>query len=992
MAGADRDVPETESATGSEGDPPSPQADRRAGERGAVAEVHPGDHLGRYAVGELLGAGGMGRVFAAVDSALGRTVALKVIRSDREAGSPHARSRLLREAQALARLHHPNVVTVHEVGTEAEHLFVAMELVEGQTLAAWLKAEPRGWRAVRDAFVAAGQGLAAAHAAGIVHRDFKPHNVIVGTDRVVVVDFGLARAEGEETERVMPDSRPNLEMGITTTGDAVGTPFYMAPEQRAGGPVDAKADQYAFCVALHAALYHRPPAEGAPLPSAPGVPRFVGAAVLRGVARRPEDRWPSMAELLAALGRTFWTGPRKRLAAGGALAFLVALTGVAFTVGEHAATADPCAGGEALVAPLWDDAARTRVRDAFAKTGRPYAEDTFARVDAALRDRLAVWARAHGEACAATEVRHEQAAELLDRRMDCLGQARREIAVLVGLLAEADGAMLDRAAQAARSAGDVTACADTAALREIMPPPRDPVSVVEIGGEREELARLQDLRRLGKTKDGLAAAAALLERTRRLGYAPVLAAALYHDGLFEVDGGQLDAALDHFYEAAKVAGDAGDASIAAEAFSGAERILGSEKRHFEAADVAYRSALAAAARARNPPAVMAVLVKDHAMSLDARGAYAAELPFNLLGLALNASVNGARSREVLNSLADLARNTDEFGNQADALTLLRRALGVSEEVAGPEHPTTLMIWNNIGWELLGGADFEGAARIFERLLPMSERTYGRDLPEGMIVPWNLGIAYRELRRLNEARDLLERVIRVDTEKLGPEHPYVAWANRELAAVARLEGRTDEALADLEKAKEIYRKAVDAPPDVVADTYRADADLLRALGRLPEARAAIDEVTEIEAKTPTADHVARADALRIAADLEVSEKHPRAAIPSYRRAIAIIEESNGEDSPKLVEPLTGLSAALVQTDDPPGALAAADRAVAIAVAHRLPADREGVAQLRVAQARWALDQDRSAALVLARTTRARLAALPYPAEILPEIDRWISGRR
>ncbi|HET9623054.1 MAG TPA: serine/threonine-protein kinase, partial [Kofleriaceae bacterium] len=192
--------------------------------------VEPGDCLGRYTIRALIGAGGMGRVFAANDSELGRTVALKVIRPERGASS-QARARLLREAQALAQVRHPNVVTIHDVGSEAGQVFLAMELVEGVTLADWLGDAPRPWPAIRDVVLAAGRGLAAAHAAGIVHRDFKPHNVIVGGDRVVVVDFGLARADREPGDEAPAGAPPaGLGVALTLTGERVGTPHYMAPE------------------------------------------------------------------------------------------------------------------------------------------------------------------------------------------------------------------------------------------------------------------------------------------------------------------------------------------------------------------------------------------------------------------------------------------------------------------------------------------------------------------------------------------------------------------------------------------------------------------------------------------------------------------------------------------------------------------------------------------------------------------------------------------
>ncbi|HEX8113371.1 MAG TPA: serine/threonine-protein kinase, partial [Kofleriaceae bacterium] len=231
-----------------------------------------GANLGRYRLERELGAGAMGVVHAAFDPDLERRIALKVLRG--ATATTQARDRLLREARAMARLSHPNVVTVHEVGTAGGRDFVAMELIHGETLAEWLRAQPRPPAAILDAFLAAGRGLAAAHAAGIVHRDFKPHNVLRSRDgRIVVTDFGLAReahgAPAPALDATLPlgaeitaggSSSPLA--GLTVTGSLLGTPAYMAPEQWSGGAVTPATDQFAFCVALWEALAGQRPYPG----------------------------------------------------------------------------------------------------------------------------------------------------------------------------------------------------------------------------------------------------------------------------------------------------------------------------------------------------------------------------------------------------------------------------------------------------------------------------------------------------------------------------------------------------------------------------------------------------------------------------------------------------------------------------------------------------------------------------------------------------------
>ena len=277
--------------------------------------------LGRFKLVRRIGSGAMGVVYEGLDPELERRVALKVLRPEVEAQQNlQARSRMLREAQALARLRHPNVTMVYEVGTsEAGALFIAMELVEGRTLGRWLRARPRSWREIVEVFLQAGRGLAAAHRAGLVHREFKPDNVIVDEDGGArVVDFGLARSCGmAEMLPTLDDDEPGsgpFPLHLTCTGAVLGTPAYMAPEQFQGAPLHSASDQFSFCVALFEALYGYRPFPGNDLPSLQrslmrgqpvgprrGVPRALYRVLRRGLAVEPAHRFSSMEKLLEAL-------------------------------------------------------------------------------------------------------------------------------------------------------------------------------------------------------------------------------------------------------------------------------------------------------------------------------------------------------------------------------------------------------------------------------------------------------------------------------------------------------------------------------------------------------------------------------------------------------------------------------------------------------------------------------------------------------------------
>jgi tetratricopeptide (TPR) repeat protein/predicted Ser/Thr protein kinase len=284
----------------------------------AIAELGSGARIGRYVVESRLGAGGMGVVYVARDTELARDVALKIVRPRAEVDATQARLR--REAKAMARLSHPNVVPVFDIGTHDGQLFIAMELVDGETLRAWV-ARPRPWRTVVELFLKAGRGLEAAHAAGLLHRDFKPDNVVVGPgDEPRITDFGLARELQDETgaAALLAEGTDTELSLITRTGSLAGTPAYMAPEQLLGRQAGAAADQFSFCVSLFEALHGtRPFRPAAPRPDAlipeiragrvvkprQPVPRWLHAAVVRGLAFEPDQRWPSMTALLERLDR-----------------------------------------------------------------------------------------------------------------------------------------------------------------------------------------------------------------------------------------------------------------------------------------------------------------------------------------------------------------------------------------------------------------------------------------------------------------------------------------------------------------------------------------------------------------------------------------------------------------------------------------------------------------------------------------------------------------
>src|SRR5262249_34918766 len=495
-----------------------------------------GATFGRYVILERIGAGGMGVVWKAYDPELDRRVALKLVRLDRgrDAGSEdpthpdEPRERLLREAQAMAKLAHPNVIAVHDVGTLGDEVFVAMELVDGPNLAAWLRQRARPWREVLHAFVQAGRGLAAAHAAGLVHRDFKPDNVLVGRDgRVRVTDFGLSRAlDHPHAEGGPAPARTSDRLfdSLTTTGSVVGTPAFMSPEQHMGKATDPRSDQFSFCVALWAALAGARPfvaanlaeltravTSGAIREPPPGrMPRFVRRALGRGLAPRPEDRFPAMEGLLSALDRD--PRPFRRGAAAA-----IAVAGLAVAAAVVARGPAPSCAPPGRLAGVWGPERKQAVRQAFLASGVGFAEDAWRGASAALDGYAAGLAAMHREACEATHVRGEQSTELLDLRMDCLAGRIESLGALVALFARADRAVVERAVPAAAGLPGLAAWGDVKQLLGRPPPARDGGWRARADELRRTIAEVRALKLAGKFKDGLARAETLPAPAAALG-------------------------------------------------------------------------------------------------------------------------------------------------------------------------------------------------------------------------------------------------------------------------------------------------------------------------------------------------------------------------------------------------------------------------------------------------------------------------------------------
>jgi len=397
--------------------------------------------IGRFTVLRRLGAGGMGVVYSAYDDELERKVAIKVVREER--GTDDAsRERLRREALAVAKLNHPNVVSVFEVGSHDDRLFVAMEFVRGGTVRQWLAKGERSWREIRDVFVWAADGVAAAHDAGLVHRDLKPDNVMVvdgGPVRVKVLDFGLASVTRDEPNAEPPSEDEIEATQLTVTGHVLGTPAYMPPEQRRGERVDARGDQYALCVSLWEALHGAHPfvVDGAldrdaakrsrPLvPRRRGVPSWLDSVVSRGMSANSEDRYPSMHALADALRRD----PARRLRQLG-----FAAVGVAVVAGFalYGAGAEACPPVKSRIAKTWDAERQAEVRKALVRRDPDLSLGRWGAAVARVDEHLDRWGEVYEQTCDAQGSTDD--ASLLERRL-CLESNLEAVERSIAVVAE----------------------------------------------------------------------------------------------------------------------------------------------------------------------------------------------------------------------------------------------------------------------------------------------------------------------------------------------------------------------------------------------------------------------------------------------------------------------------------------------------------------------------------------------------------------------------
>jgi tetratricopeptide (TPR) repeat protein len=777
-----------------------------------IARLALGTTLGRYLVTGLIGEGGAGIVYAAYDPELDRKLAIKLVRP-----LAQTQARLLREAQAMARVSHPNVVVVHDVGTFGDRVFVAMEFVDGWTLRDWIRLERRTWRQVLDVVVAAGRGLAAAHEAGFVHRDFKPDNVLISRDgNVRVTDFGLVRAGPESAAESAPDAAP-------AAGAIAGTPGYMPPEQYGDTPPDPRADQFSFCATLFEALYDRRCFVGEStdamreatlagrLPSvdraAARVPARVHRAIVRGLSVDPAVRFASMNALLAELGRDPGARWRRVFVAGAA-----ALSAIAIAWGVHASSARQeqlCRGAEASLLGVWDAAARDRARASFAATGQPYAGRAFEGAATQIDRYAADWVAMRTESCEAARVRGDQSDAILTLRTTCLDTRLRELRSLVEVMSSADRGVVDAAVQAAGRLSAVAACGDLAALTAPIAPPADAGARNDVDALRGRLASVRARASAGKLAEAIADDTALLEDARRTGYAPLVAEGLLDLGAAHADAGNYDDAARVLREAVEVSEEARHDDARGQALVHLAEVTGRWQGHYaEAAEYALTAvhvarrigddrlegfALEQASREHG-------FMEDLDRSLDeARRAVAmTERTFGADDLR-----RAAVDNSIAVSLAELGRFDEAERND-------RLALEIAERALGPTHPSLRTFLNDLALDLVWSGRPADAVPLDERAAAIVLDQLGPDSPRYADALNNLAYAEIAVGRFADSYSHNERSLAIFERAFGPSHAENAYPLLGMGQALLGTGDPAGALPLLERATDLAEaNAIDA---------------------------------------------------------------------------------------------------------------------------------------------------------------------------------------
>jgi len=946
-----------------------------------------GSMVGRYVIVGQLGAGGMGVVYAAYDPDLERRVALKLVHS----GVDEMRSdaRMLREAQALAALSHPNVVSLHDVGTHDGRLYMAMELVDGDTLAAWLKQSTRAWREIVKMFIAAGRGLVAAHAAGIVHRDFKPANVLVGPDgRARVMDFGLARSS-EQSDDTRTAIRP-LDVRLTMTGSVLGTPPYMPPEAH-GAEVGMASDQFSFCVALYEALYAQLPFDHTLAfddrarwilrePPRRRVPRWLHDLVIRGLAMDPADRHASMRALVDALEHD--RRPRRRIVV--AAVALVATSAAAFTIHEvrQKRLEAGCAREASAIRSTWN-AERARSLGAVLSASKlPFARDLWTRTKPTF-DRFADdWASTRIGVCLRSERDRTLSRADADASRACLDEQREALAALTDLL------MKSEAITTTVVLPPLSACSDPVRLRHQLDSPIE--LRPRIRELRARLARAAVAGQAGHHERLLSEARSIATDADKLPWPPLAIAARLEIGDALHQLGRSEEARKELELAFYAAGAAGRDELALEACAKLVHVVGvSLARHDDGLHWARLGEMLVERQASRDEPRIAMLWGSLAMLHDARGEYAQATEKLQSALAIGERSLGRDHPNLVPTLHNLAILFARQGKLPQAIDAIKRSLALAEASFGAEHPALADGLLLLGAFHAESGDLDRGAAQIERAIAIYERAYGREYASLIPALSNLS-ALRAVRGdYTGALALRERALAITEKQVGPDHPNVAHVLEGLGQIYRALDRGDDAVAAQRRALDIRERALGPDHPDVASSLSVLAETLADRGERTTALTMLARALAIYEKALGPKHADVGMTLATMAMVHGDIGDHAQAIALFERALAILEPARGRDHPSLGNVLHHFGRVRLARHEYANAAATLQRAVEIFQCTGA-SYQVALSQLLLARALWDGSIDRRRAIESATAARDSFrAAGAMAARDLAEATRWLA---
>jgi serine/threonine protein kinase/tetratricopeptide (TPR) repeat protein len=764
-----------------------PTLQERSGDRDAPrwpgGVLVAGMTVGRYVVLHRVGMGAMGVVYQAFDPQLDRRVALKVLNaefSDRGYAAS-ARARLVREARIMARLSHPNVVAIYDVLSAGEQLAIAMEYVDGVTLRRWLHQQSRSLQAIVAKFVMAARGLAAAHRTGVVHRDFKPDNVLIGKDgRVHVTDFGLARI-GSRTVGPPPDpcvqGPTEFNFAATSLSNSLGlagTPAYMAPELLAGGPATDRSDQFSFCVALYEALCGVRPLTAVGVDTDPGktgipprpklasgrlMPGRLHTVLQRGLSPEPEDRHFSMDAFLLELEALSQRTKRHVVALVLAAALMPSLALGFWHMGKSQSL--PCRNGRQLVEEAWNPTLRAQLRSRLQETKSPEYETAAANVATRLDQYTEGWLIHFTETCEATHVYGSQSVEAFNLKMRCLKHLLQRVEGLTSSVQTADPSALLRVREAVWRLPSISLCDDTTALENqglalLSPEQRRRVERLQGHLTRIETLELSGRYEQGVYEQGLEELAPIIDRAQDLGVPLITAQAARLRGFLLARLGRYAEGAEEGEKAFNVAMAHGDDQMAAQSASLLCSLVGYAMRSHGEGIVWGKIALALSERGRH---------------------------------------NQRQRAVALNRLGAVYRRNSE---PERAERLHRQARQLQKEVWPKEHhPEQADSLHELGFAVFAQGRVTEAQTLWRQALGIRQSTLGRHhsaTGESLIA---LGDVLREQGRFDDSQKNNREALQIFKEALGDKHPFVAMAHHALGATARRRGQADVAIQHLQ---------------------------------------------------------------------------------------------------------------------------------------------------------------------------------------------------